>query len=119
MKRNLALLAGAAAGAVALVGALRRRARSEPGAQPSASADPRAQELRRKLAAARDAAAEEDAFAEPAVGEDAMPEERPTRADNPVASADADIDEARRRIHEQGRSAAADMRRSGEEPEGS
>ncbi len=103
MRRSVAISAGvAAAGVVAAL--LRRRARPEPAALPGI--DPRAEELRRKLAQARETAAEEDELgAEAAL--DAVVEERPTRED-----VRGDVDEARRRIHEDARAAAEEMRRS-------
>ncbi len=103
MRRTVAVFTGVAAAGVAAA-LLRRRKRPEPAAAPGI--DPRAEELRRKLAQARETAAEEDELgAEVAL--DAVVEERPTREDQRD-----DVDEARRRIHEDARAAAEEMRRS-------
>ena len=104
------LAVGAATGAFAATAAVRRLRRVGAPAGP----DPRAEELRRKLAEARESAAAEDdldvegALAEPLV------EERTTRNDSPVVPGGDDVDEARRRIHEEGRAAAEDMRGGGQ-----
>lgn len=108
------LTLGAATGALAVAAAVRRLRRAEPSAAPTAERDPRAEELRRKLAEARESAAADDDFeAEGAPGE-ALVEERTTRADNPVVAEGENVEEARRRIHEEGRAAAEDMRGGGE-----
>jgi hypothetical protein len=88
VRRKLALAAGAVAGAVATV-LLRRRPASEK--EP----DARTEELRRKLAEAREA--------EPAAS--AAPEPEP----------EVDVEEARRRVHEEARAAVDEMQRSGED----
>lgn len=105
MKRNVALLAGAAAATVGTI-LLRRRGRSEPGAGPVP--DPRAEELRRKLAQAREAAADEDEFEAAGMGPETLVEEESAAAPPPAA-----IDEERRRVHEEARAAADEMRRTG------
>ena len=99
MKQRTALLAGAVTGAAAaLFLRVRRRAREEPAGPP----DPRAAELREKLAQAREEAADEDDFEAAGMG-----------AETIVADdAPADVDAARRRVHEQGRATADEMRRS-------
>ena len=96
MRRLLAWLAGAAAGAAALR-VLKARFR-EPAATPSADRDPRAEELRRKLDESRTLVAERDEF-----------EEGELTVDRAEASA-GDVDERRRRVHEHGRAAAEEMR---------
>jgi len=107
MGRLSTLLAGAAAGAFAATVLLRRR---RPTLAPE-RLDPRAQELREKLAEARNARADEDDFeaagmaAETAVEEPAAPPPAPPR---PPA-------EASGRVHEEARAAAEEMRR---DPEG-
>ena len=103
---RLAWLGGAALGAVALVRALTRRPSpapvyappSEPEAEPSGP-DPRAEELRTKLAEARELADEREEF---------------EGAETPVDQAEPVSDpEARRRsVHESGRAAADRMRSS-------
>jgi len=103
---RLAWLGGAALGAVALARALTRRPPAaavytppvQPEAEPSGP-DPRAEELRSKLADARELADERDEF---------------EGAETPVDEADPVSDpEARRRsVHESGRAAADRMRSS-------
>ena len=125
MGRLSTLLAGAAAGAFAATVLLRRR---RPTLAPE-RLDPRAQELREKLAEARNARADEDDFAaagmaaETAVEEPAGPPPVPPRPpaeasepERPKPGGPADEFEAmRRRVHEEGRAAAEEMRR---DPEG-
>jgi hypothetical protein len=111
VKRNLALLAGAAAGAVAAVVVSRRRtgraaAEEAPPVAP-AEPDPRAEDLRRKLADARAGAADEDDFEAAGMGPETVVED------------DADVAEARRRVHEAARRTAEDMRRAGDDPQSS
>ena len=105
MNRNLALLAGAAAATVATV-LVRRRTRFEPGAGPVP--DPRAEELRRKLAEAREAAADEEEFEAAGMGPETLVEEGSAAAPAPPAA----VDEERRRVHDEARAAADEMRRT-------
>ena len=103
---RLAWLGGAALGAVALVRALTRRPSpapvyappSEPEAEPSGP-DPRAEELRAKLADAKELADEREQF---------------EGAETPVDEAEpvADPEARRRAVHDSGRSAAERMRSS-------
>jgi hypothetical protein len=125
MGRLSTLLAGAAAGAFAATVLLRRR---RPTLAPE-RLDSRAQELREKLAEARNARADEDGFeaagmaAETAVEEPAAPPPAPPRPpaeaagpERPKPGGPADEFEAmRRRVHEEARAAAEEMRR---DPEG-
>jgi hypothetical protein len=114
-----AALAGAAAGA--LVAGLRRR----PGARTE-GADPRAEDLRRKLAEARMTPADEEDFEVAGMGAETVVEETP-RPTPQVPPPPPPMEEARppseefeamrRRIHEEGRKAAEEMRRAGE-PDG-
>ena len=96
MRRFFAFLLGIAAG-LALVRVLRRRraSLSEP-----ALSDPRAEELARKLAETRSSGASAETVAEGAE----------TEASAPTGE---EIDEARRRVHEDARDAVEEMRRSG------
>ena len=96
MRRKLALFAGATIGAAA--GILWRR-----GQKPAAPAEPdeRTEELRRKLAEAREA--------EPA----AAPE--PTPEVEPEPEIAVDLEESRRRVHDEARAAMDEMQRSGED----
>ncbi len=132
-----ALVAGAVAAALARLGRL--------GGPPAAPADDRADELRRKLAEARAAAADQDDFAAAGMGAETIVEEPsaeppaplpakpepPPEAPPPTPSAPArkskakepppqdEFEAMRRRIHEEGKAAAEEMRRSAdpEKPE--
>ncbi len=93
MRQKLALLfAGLAAGAV-VVRLLRKRRRTRPQELPAPAPDPRAEALRRQLAESREGAGTV-----------------PDAPDSPAASS---LDEARRRVHDHGRAALDEMRRSG------
>jgi hypothetical protein len=104
-RNRIAWLGGAALGAVALARALTRRPPApvqapapQPEAEPSGP-DPRAEELRARLADARELADERDEF---------------EGAETPVDEAEpvADPEARRRAVHESGRSAAERMRSS-------
>lgn len=133
MKRNaklaLVALGGAAVGAVLA----RLRRPSEP---PPPPPDERAEELRRKLAEARAAVVDEDDFeaagmgAEtlvkeqrdeptPAAPEPPQPQPRPQAQPPPSAEPPPhdEFEAMRRRIHEEGKAAAEEMRRSADPPE--
>ena len=114
MRRILALAVGAATGALAAVTVVRHLRGRAKGPGPPGAPDPRAEELRRKLAEAREAAADDDDLEADGTPGETLVEERTTREDNPVVGAGDDVDEARRRIHDEGRTAAEDMRRGGE-----
>lgn len=105
--------------------------------------DERAEELRRKLAEARAAVADEDDFEAAGMGAETLVEEPPRPAPEPPEEAPAAVEPAppppeakppapeapkepaprdefeamRRRIHEEGKAAAEDMRRSADPPE--
>ena len=100
MRRLLAPIAAAAA-AVGLLRLLSRRRRSAPelAGEPPA-VDPRAEELRRKLAESRGVVEDREAWSS---GELTVDEAEPVPA-NP--------DERRRHVHAEGRSAAERMRSS-------
>ena len=124
MRRNAALavaaLAGAAAGA--LLAGLRRR----PG-EALQPADPRAEELRRKLAEARTTPADEGDFEVAGMGAETVVEEPPRPAPPPspppppappteeTRPPSEEFEAMRQRIHEEGRAAADEMRRAGEQ----
>jgi hypothetical protein len=124
VRRNAALAAAALAGAA--VGALFARSRSRSGGADSEPdrADPRADELRRKLAEARTASEEEDEFEAAGMGAETMVDEVPRMQEppgpappRPAPTERAGVDEfeaMRRRIHEEGRAAAEEMRRGAE-----
>ena len=93
------------------VGALLARLRPAPEPPAAPLPDPRAEDLRQKLAEARATAADEDDFeAAGMAGETVVTEEqpvaRPTRED---------VGEARRRVHEDARAAAEEMRGEGDD----
>jgi hypothetical protein len=127
VRRNAALVAAALAGAA--VGALLTRSRGRP---PAARADrdrgdPRADELRRKLAEARTASQEEDEFEAAGMGAETIVAEAPSEpappalprsppAPPPERALGNEFEAMRRRIHEEGRSAAEEMRRGSEPP---
>ena len=115
-------MAAAAAAGVA-VGAFLARARRRGRTAPAEEPDPRAEELRRKLAEARTASDEEEEFHAAGMGAETMVEE-PARPAPPAAEPDAaaaeprppsdEFEAMRRRIHEEGRAAAEEMRRGSE-----
>ena len=107
MKRNVALLVGAALGTIGAA-LVRRRASRAPGVSHGPASDPRAEELRRKLAEAREQAADEEEFEAAGMAGEALVEDEP-RPDPETG----DVDEERRRVHEEARAAAEEMRRSG------
>jgi len=100
VRKKATLIGGAIAGAVGAV--LLRRRHAQPALETEP--DPRTEELRRKLAEAREAAEHEDEFQAAGMGAETIVEEAP----------EPDVDEARRRVHEAGRATAEDMRRAGE-----
>lgn len=126
MRRNAALAAAALAGAA--VGAVLARSRRPTVVRGRPDeGDPRAEELRRKLAEARSASAEEDDFEAAGMGAETMVDEAPrpplppapppppSPPERPVGE---EFEAMRRRIHEEGRAAAEEMRRGGEPPAG-
>ena len=99
MRRPLALFAGALAGLglYRLLGG-RRRALGPPLAEePPAGSDPRADELRRRLAESRQLAGEREEF---------------EAAETPVDRAEAPrVEDRRSRVHDEGRDVVARMRK--------
>ena len=95
---------GGAVGGFALWRLLTRRRARTPESAPAPDPDARAEELRRKLDESRALVEERDDF---------------EAAETPVDAADAEaagVDERRRRVHEDARAAAREMRsRSGDE----
>jgi hypothetical protein len=94
------VIAGVVGGALAGLFLRRRRAHAEP-------ADPRTEELRQKLAEAREGAADESEFEAAGMGAETIVE-----PDEPGEEAGEDVDSLRRRVHDQGRAAADEMRRT-------
>jgi hypothetical protein len=115
-----AALVGAAVG----VFFTRSRARSSDALAEPDRGDRRADELRRKLAEARTASEEEDEFEAAGMGAETIveeaprvpgpPEPPPPRAAPPERPAGEEFEAMRRRIHEEGRTAAEEMRRGAE-----
>jgi hypothetical protein len=98
VRRPLTLLSGAIAGfGVYRIVASRRR-RPAYGPPPEPAADPRAEELRRRLAESRSIVEEREEF---------------ESAETPVDRAETapKVDERRKRVHEEGRRTAQRMRR--------
>src|ERR671936_784949 len=102
MRRPLTLLSGAVVGfGLYRLVAARRRAPAFEGPtspEPAPRADPRAEELRRRLAESRTMVEEREEF---------------ESAETPVDRAEPapEVDERRRRVHEEGRRTAERMRR--------
>jgi len=94
--RLLWFVGGLALGGVALARILRPRRTS---ATPEPGPDPRAAELRRKLAESRTIVSERDEFE---AGETSVDE---------AEAAQPEVENRRRRVHEEGRAAARRMRR--------
>lgn len=109
MNQKLALLAGALAGAAGAV-LLRRKRRQAPVGAATA-ADPRAEELRQKLAEARQASVDEGEFEAAGMGPETIVAEEPRRRDPPPTN---EFEAMRQRVHEEARAAAEEMRRRAE-----
>jgi hypothetical protein len=137
VQRNAALAVGALAGAAAAL-FLRRRPRTEPGAAPREFPHPdQAEELRRKLAQARATQADEDDFQAAGMGAETMvteeprprtsistpepapvtPPAPPSESQPPERPPSDEFEAMRRRVHEEGRAAAEEMRRRAEAEE--
>ena len=104
MNQKAALALGALAGAVSAVLLGRRRPWAGRAAQR-----PRAQELREKLEEARSAAVDESEFDAAGMGAETIVVEEPRRRE-PAPS--DEFEAMRRRVHEEARAAADEMRRS-------
>jgi hypothetical protein len=113
MNRTVTLLAGAVAGAV---GALFLRRRLEPDAEPGAAppVDPRAEELRRKLAEARQSAPDEEDFEAAGMSAETVVADEPRPGRESERPPGDEFEAMRRRVHEEGRKAAEQMRRDRE-----
>jgi hypothetical protein len=121
MNRNAALVMGALAGAA---GALFLRRRAAPGAATRApGSDPRADDLRRKLAEARETVGAEDEFEAAGMGAETIVADEPHKAAAPAEPGPAEpppadeFEAMRRRVHAEGRAAAEEMRREGRRDE--
>lgn len=109
MNQKAALALGALAGAAAAVLFGRKRARVPSRAAPPA--DPRADDLRRRLDEAREADVDESEFTVAGMGAETIIAEEPSGREPPPAN---EFEAMRRRVHEEGRAAAEEMRRRAE-----
>ncbi|MGH3038137.1 MAG: hypothetical protein ACRDLZ_01820 [Gaiellaceae bacterium] len=115
MKRNAKVALVALGGAVVAAVVARFRKPVELPPLP----DERAEELRRKLAEARAAAADQDDFQAAGMGAETIGEEEPPPK-RPASTGERppqdEFEAMRRRIHEEGKAAAEEMRRSADPP---
>jgi hypothetical protein len=110
MDQKGALALGALAGAAAALLAGRRR--TQPVAQPPPPPpDPRADERRRRLDEAREAVVDEAEFEAAGMGAETIVSEEPTSTEPAPAN---EFEAMRRRVHEEARAAAEEMRRRAE-----
>jgi hypothetical protein len=109
VNQKAALAFGALAGAAAAVLVGRKRARVPARAAPPA--DPRPDELRRRLDEARQADVDESEFTVAGMGAETIISEEPSGREPPPAN---EFEAMRRRVHEEGRAAAEEMRRRAE-----
>ena len=109
VNQKAALALGALAGAAAAV--LFRRERPRVPARGAPPAEPRADELRRKLDEAREADVDEGEFNVAGMGAETIIAEEPSGHE--PAPAD-EFEAMRKRVHEEGRAAAEEMRRRAE-----
>jgi len=108
VNQKAALALGALAGAAAAVLLGRKRPRAL--ARTAPPADPRADELGRKLDEARQADVDESEFTVAGMGAETIIAEEPSGREPPANEFEA----MRRRVHEEGRAAAEEMRRRAE-----
>jgi hypothetical protein len=109
VNQKAALALGALGGAAAAVLFGRKRARVPARATPPA--DPRADELRRKLDEARQADVDESEFNVAGMAAETIVPDEPGRRDPSPAN---EFEAMRRRVHEEARAAAEEMRRQAE-----
>ena len=109
MDQKGALALGALGGAAAALLVGRRRTR--PAAQPLPHPDPRADERRRRLDEAREAAIDEAEFQAAGMGAETIVSEEPANTEPVPAN---EFEAMRRRVHEEARAAAEEMRRRAE-----
>jgi hypothetical protein len=109
VNQKAALAFGALAGAAAAALLGRRRPRALARAAPPA--DPRAEELRRKLDEARQADVDESEFNVAGMAAETIVPDEPGRRDPLPAN---EFEAMRQRVHEEARAAAEEMRRQAE-----
>jgi hypothetical protein len=112
VRRKAIFAVGALAGAAVAV-ILGRRRPTEPEAAGPAS-DPRAQELREKLAEARQASVDEAEFEAAGMGAETFVADEAREAEPPPVN---EFEAMRRRVHDEARAAAEEMRRTAESPD--
>jgi hypothetical protein len=112
VNQKLALVAGVMAGAAAAI-VLRRRRSAVP-ISAATTPDPRAEELRQKLAEARRADVDEREFEAAGMGAETIVAEEAVSQEPPAAN---EFEAMRRRVHEEARAAADEMRRRAETPD--
>jgi hypothetical protein len=112
VNQKSALALGALAGAAAALFLRRRRPPVSTHAAPTA--DPRAEELRQKLAEARRADVDETEFLAAGMGAETIVADEPGQPGPPPAD---EFEAMRRRVHEEARAAADEMRRRAEPTE--
>jgi hypothetical protein len=111
VNQKAALAVGALAGAAAALLFGRRQA---PPAPPIVPVDSRTDDLRRRLAEARAADVDETEFEAAGMGAETITADEPARADAPPGN---EFEAMRRRVHEEARAAAEEMRRRTETTE--
>jgi hypothetical protein len=104
-----ALALGALAGAAAAL--LLGRRRTQPAVEPLPPPDPRADERRRRLDEAREASVDEAEFEAAGMGAETIVSEEPADSEPVPAN---EFEAMRRRVHEEARAAAEEMRRRAE-----
>jgi hypothetical protein len=112
VNQKAAIAVGALAGAAAAF-LLRRRRPAQPAARP-APAPAAAEDLQAKLAEAREARVDEREFEAAGMAGETIVADEPSRRDPPPAD---EFEAMRRRVHEEARAAAEEMRRQAEAPD--
>ena len=112
MNQKAALALGALTGAAAALLLGRKRARPAP--SPPAAQGPRNDELRPDFAEARGAPVDEAEFAAAGMGAETIVADEGPRGEAPPGN---EFEAMRRRVHQEARAAAEEMRRRAETPE--
>jgi gas vesicle protein len=112
VNQKVALVAGAIVGAAAALVLRHRRSVALPSA--TSPPDPRAEELRQKLDEARRAEVDERDFEAAGMGAETIVAEENVSQEPPPAN---EFEAMRRRVHEEARAAAEEMRRRAETPD--
>jgi hypothetical protein len=112
VNQKAALAVGALTGAAAALLLGRKRTRLH--GSPPTPGDRRGEELRPDFAEAREARVDEAEFAAAGMGAETIVADEPPRGEAPPAN---EFEAMRRRVHEEARAAADEMRRRAETPE--